>query len=295
MTNTPQPGIYENVPFNEYIAWEAVSNSALMRAERSMHHYRTQRFGNEETPAMRLGSLIHCGKLEPLALMERYVVMPPFERTVRRPDGGEFQNPKASAAYKAEVAEFERQNSGREIVLQSEFDRLIGAVQALSSNAQAKRYLEGDGPTEVSFLWQDPLTGVLCKGRSDKLNFPERVIADLKTTVNASDFEWTIKKRRYHRQAALYVDGLAVLTGVQMGFALVVAETESPFLVRASRMSERTLRAGRLNYQFFLQQIAECQQSGVWPGYSDPAEWDLPEGSGETAMATDAAGNLTSY
>jgi hypothetical protein len=295
MTDTPPPGIYENVPFNEYSGWQAVSNTALSRAERSMQHYHQRTVWDEPTPAMRLGSLIHCGKLEPLAMMERYVVMPPFERTVRRPGGGEYQNPKASAAYKAEVAEFERQNSGREIVLQSEFDRLIGAVQALSSNAQAKRYLEGDGPTEVSFIWRDPLTGVLCKGRADKLNMKEGVVADLKTTENASDFEWTIKKRRYHRQAAFYVDGIAVLTGVQLGFALVVAETESPFLVRASRMSERTLRAGRLNYQFFLQQIAECQQSGVWPGYSDPDEWDLPEGSGETAMATDAAGNLTSY
>lgn len=295
MTDTPKPGIYEDVPFGEYLAWNAVSNSSLMRAERSLYHFHTQRGSDETTPAMRLGSLIHCGKLEPLELMKRYVVMPPFEKSVRRPNGGEYQNPKGSAAYKAEVAEFERQNAGREIVLQAEFDRLIGAVQALSANTKAKQFLEGTGPTEVSFLWRDPATGVLCKGRVDKLNFEAGVIADLKTTDNAADFEWTIKKRRYHRQGALYVDGIAELTGVRMGFALVVAETAAPFLVRASRMSERTLLAGRLNYQYFLQQIAECQESGVWPGYSDPDEWDLPEGSGETAMATDAAGNLTSY
>lgn len=292
---TPAPGIYNDIPFEEYLAWDAVSNSSLMRAERSMHHFRHGRGWDEATPAMRLGSLIHCGKLEPLRIVERYVVMPPFEKTVRRPDGGEYTNPRGSAAYKAEVADFERQNAGRNIVLQAEYDRLLGAVTALHNNDAARRALEGDGPTEVSMVWIDPDTGVRCKARIDKLNLSLGLIADLKSTDDASAFEWHMKKRRYHRQAAMYQDGAAVVLGTKLPFWFVVVETTDPYMVRAAPVSGTALLQGRLNYKSLLQQIAECQQSGAWPGYANPDLWELPGGSSEPAPTVDESGEVTRF
>jgi hypothetical protein len=291
-TDSPGPGIYEDIPFAVYLGWPYISNSSLTPAERSMRHYRLGK-PVEETQAMRLGSLIHCGKLEPLEIVNRYIVMPEFQ--VRKPDGGEYLNPKASAAYKAEVAEFKRQNASKEIVLQVEYDRLIGAVTALNNNARAREYLEGDGPTEVSFVWDDPATGLRCKGRCDKLNFSARVIADLKTTENAADFAWLIKKRRYHRQGAMYQDGLQVLTGVQLGVAIVAQETVEPFLSRAAKLSQQALTVGRASYQILLRQIAECQATGVWSGYGDPDEWDLPGADAEFAPTVDGDGNITKF
>jgi hypothetical protein len=291
-TDDPGPGIYEDIPFAVYLGWPYISNSSLTPAERSMQHYRIGK-PVEETQAMRLGSLIHCGKLEPLEIVNRYVVMPDFQ--VRKPDGGEYLNPKASAAYKAEVAEFKRQNASKEIVLQAEYDRLIGAVTALNRNARAREYLEGDGPTEVSFVWDDPATGLRCKGRCDKLNMVSRVIADLKTTENAADFAWLIKKRRYHRQGAMYQDALQVLTGCRFDFAIVAAESVDPFLVRSAKVSDAALAQGRASYQILLKQIAACHASGEWPGYDEPDFWELPGSEFESVPTVAEDGSITRF
>ncbi len=60
----PEPGLYENILFDEYLTWDCVSNSSLHAAERSMLHYKEQQ-PIEETPAMRLGTFCHVGRLEP--------------------------------------------------------------------------------------------------------------------------------------------------------------------------------------------------------------------------------------
>lgn len=290
----PQPGIYENVPFDEYLAWPAVNSSSLGRAEKSMYHFRSGGFG-EETDAMRLGTLLHCGKFEPLELMERYVVMPDFEKRIRMPNGGEYKNPRGTSAYRETVAEFKRENAGKTVVLQQELDKLRGVLTALSRHARARQYLEGDGPTEVAIVWHDPATGVLCKARLDKLNYTSGVIADFKSSIDISGFEWNIKKWRYHRQAAFYADGFHAISQLRLPFTLTAAETVEPFMVRAAPVRERAMAEGRASYQILMKQIAECQQSGVWPGYDDPDEWDLPGSASDPVPTVDADGNVTRF
>ena len=232
MNVRPEPGIYHDVDFEEYLSWDAVNNSSLHPAERSMAHFAAQE-PVEPTEAMQFGSLVHCGRLEPDCLAQRYVVTPDFATQVRRPDGSPYANPRASGEYKRLVAEFEEENAGKEIVSQEKYMQMLGMLTSLANSVRANEYL-GPGDAEVSIVWDDRDTGVRCKARLDKWSHPHRRIADLKTANDASDFERAIFNYRYHRQAAFYVDGAAALTGKGHSYCLVVVEKTPPYGVRCA-------------------------------------------------------------
>lgn len=271
------PGIYHDVSFDEYLSWEAVSNSSLNAAKRSMLHYKYRSIV-EETPAMRLGTLCHAGKFEPLMIAQRYVVMPRFEDQVRKPDGTLYDSPKATKAYKELVVDFRTANADKIIVEQSEYDAMLGVVKALSNHEQASEYLSVRRQTkvEVAIVWNDEETGLPCKGRADVIQYDIQMIGDLKTTADASRFEKVIYDRSYHRQGAFYVDGFESVTGELFGFAIGCVEASQPFGVRAAPLSDAALEVGRDEYRTLLRQIAECQKLKSWPGYESPDEWELP-------------------
>jgi len=268
-----EPGIYFDIPFAAYLAWPFVNNTLLTQAARSMAHFRfaEQAIDGKPTSAMQFGSLVHAGILEPKLL----AVMPCFEDGIRRKDGSEYANPKATTAYKNRVAEFESANVGKRIVTAAEFESIRGIRESLARHDRAAEYLD-DGPVEVSIVWDNLDSGIRCKARLDKWSEVSHRIVDLKTTRDASDFERSIRKYRYHRQAAFYSDGMHALSGQVHEFAIVAVETDLPFCVRAAPVSDEALEAGRDEYKRLLQDIAECRSSCHWPGYSDPDYWELP-------------------
>ncbi len=274
MSEKPKPGIHENIDFAEYLDWDAANNSALGSLLRSAAHYKARQETDNHTSseALGFGSFCHTGQLEPIHIAERYVVMPAFEDDLR----DEYKVPKASNKYKEKVQQFTEVNAGKEIVSQEWFDKLLGINKSLLNNERAVEYFSGSGPTEVSIVWDDPTTGIRCKGRIDKLNDGKSLIVDLKTTEDASDFSKSIARWHYDRQAAFYSDGLAILTGKTYRFCIVAVEKELPFAVRAAPLSEACVANGRRQYRRCLDLLAECRTTESWPSYDDPDEWDLP-------------------
>lgn len=271
---TPPPGIYEGVDFEEYVQWDAVSNSSLFFAAKSMMHYRFRK-PVETTPAMRLGKLFHAGRLEPTRIPLLYVVMPDFGSQVRKSDGSVPDKPKATKQYKDLVAEFERVNETREVVEHHEYSKMLMMVGAVSAHRTSMSFLDA-GRCEISIVWRDEDSGVLCKGRIDCWQEHRNRVVDLKSTGDASDYKRIIGSRAYHRQLAMYCDGLETLTGVEQRGALIFVESIEPWGVIAAPLSENCIESGRSDYKRFLRQIAECQESGFWPGYESPAEFDIP-------------------
>lgn len=274
MSTKLKPGIYDDVDFADYLSWECVNNSSLSSLIQSPAHYQAYKIVDRhtESDALRFGTFCHAGKLEPIQIAERYVVMPAFEDELR----DEFKNPKASNKYKEKVQKFEEVNAGKEIISQDWFDKLLGIYKSLSENQRAVDYFNGSGQTEISIVWDDPATGIRCKGRIDKLNDHARLLVDLKTTQNGADFPKAIANYHYDRQAAFYLDGLAILTGQKYRFAIVAVEKEPPFAVRAALLSDACVANGRRQYRRCLDLLAECRTSEEWPSYEDPDEWELP-------------------
>jgi hypothetical protein len=280
---TPEPGIYFDIPFDEYRQWPAVNNSSISYGQRSMLHYREQP-DRPTTDAMRFGSFVHSICLERHRLHQEYVPEPDLTAKCLKPDGTPYANPKATKKYKELMAEYRELTGDKQLVPSDWFDTAQGMLAAIDAHPIANELLLPPGNPEVSIVWDDAETGLRCKARIDWLRYDnatnELTAVDLKTTQDASDFERSIAKFAYHRQAAFYLDGLAerydweAIRGCAFWF--VAVEKEPPYGVRAAPMSQDAIRLGRTQYREFLHKLKECRRTGVYPGYDSPDEWQLP-------------------
>lgn len=275
MIADPNPGIYYGVPFHEYLAWNCVSNSRLSLMAKSPRHYLTP--APFSSAAVRLGSLVHCGKLETLALSERYAVASDWHLDdANVTDAGRRSDSKSTLYYKEKASAFAEANKGREIVTREEYDTMAEMVKSIEANPKARKLFSEPGAVEVSMVWDDPETGVRCKGRIDKLG--RRRFGDLKTTADITDAAKSIAKYGYHRQQAFYRTGWAVLNGGELLEAwLCFVESKPPHCVMAAPLSELSLAAGEHDYRNLLRRVQQCHLSGKWPGPPSPDEWEIPE------------------
>jgi hypothetical protein len=268
----PEPGVYENVAAEDYFAWSAVSNSKLSLLKRSPRHY--QHGFSEATPAMQLGSLVHSGVLEPLAIAKRYVFMPDYAKHPGNTTAsGDRSFSSATKFVKQMEEQFRQMHFDKEIVTEEQYNTMVGMSTALADNDKAKHLLR-DGRAEVSMVWDDPETGLRCKARADWLK--PGVMADLKTTMDAGQFERSIVKFGYHRQMAFYTRGL-MANGIDADPWIICVEKSAPFGCRCAPMDSEALRIGANEIDELLGLLVECQARDFWPGYQNPSVWSVPE------------------
>lgn len=276
MKKCPEPGVYEGIEPEEYFSWDAVSNSRLSLLNRSPKHY--QHGFTETTPAMRLGSLVHAGVLEPLAIIQRYVVMPDYSN---HPDNktakGDRSFSSATGFVKQMEEQFRHLNHDKEFVSQAEYDCMVGMARSLTENPSCADLFR-NGKSEVSIVWEDESTGLRCKARADWISSGRMV--DLKTTVDASKFDRAIANYGYHRQMAFYRSGFAY-HGLDVTPWIVCIEKSAPYGCRAAAMGEDALQVGSTEVRALLGQLLDCMDRDSWPGYENPACWGLPGWYGE--------------
>ena len=260
------PTIRHDLTNAEYHASPAISKSGLDLIRKAPALYRWRQANpTEQTPAMRLGSLTHTVVLEP----DR------FEReTAVRPEGID----RRTSVGKADLAAFELEAEGREIITNEEGAKLAAIRDAVRSHPAAAKALAGSPVIEQSIFWD--ADGIACRCRPDAVT--ERgVIVDLKTTRDASPegFARSVAQYRYHVQAAYYSDGYRAAFGeAPRGFVFIAVETEPPYLVAVYVASETMTQRGRIEYQTDLDTFRECLASDCWPGYSSsPLTLDLPK------------------
>ena len=271
---TPGPGIYDGVSFDTYCKWDAVNFSRLKLMSISPAHYRYGYKGS--TKALQFGRLAHSGVLESASVPLLYAVMPAYELDADNQDAkGKSSTSKATTYYKERKAEFEHANLGREIVAASTYQDMVDLLKAIEANPRAVEYLNSPGRVEVSMLWTDPDTGLLCKARADKV--AAGGMTDLKTTQDASNFTKAIMDYSYHRQAAHYTDGWRILSGEDIPFRIVAVSKTNPIAVRSAPIHEDAIRTGQSQNRIDLDRVAECKASGDWPNLSDPDAWTLPD------------------
>jgi len=270
--NCPVPGIYADTPDEVYFGWDAVNNSSLSPALRSMAHYRAAlETKRPPTAAMEFGRFVHTVVLEPELLAARYVVTPDLVAELE----GEYKNPKATKEYREKLAAFHELHTDKEVIEADGYEKAIKMIEAVKACPKATGFLRGEGPSETSIVWDDKLTGVRCKARVDKV-VEDGLLADLKTTADASQFGKSMVNFGYARQAAFYCDGMETLTGEPHRLAFVAVEKEAPFATLSGLVSQAAIEFGRRQYQRVLRKICEARAYDKWPGYEQPAELDLP-------------------
>lgn len=253
-------GIIPGIPIGEYHRHGSVSKSQLDHFAKSPAHYlaslTTQR---KETAAMRIGTLFHGLVLEPERV--KIAVAPVCDK--RTKDG------------KATWEAFCLENVGAEIVTAEEGEMLTGMVASVRAHPAASVLLAGPGIAEGSAWWTDEQSGELCRCRPDFYR-EDGIIVDLKSTEDASPeaFAKSIAKYGYHRQNAMYVDGVEAATGDYIkGFVFVVTEKSAPYCTAVYQLDMQGIEAGRIEYTRLLLDLADCKQSGKFPGYSERIEF----------------------
>jgi hypothetical protein len=311
-----KPGIYFDIDFEAYCRIPAINKSSLTAAKTSLAHYYF-RPPPEDAPHFRMGSLVHAGKLEPEEVAKRYVVIPEslVEETQRqatsnpelqkgRKPAEHFQpyaSPRATGLYKRLLAEFLGQHPGKQEVSQEWFDNMKGMVASMDQCPEARPLFESGWP-EVTIIWRDPETSLLCKARADWLCENADQV-DVKTAADIT--RWSLEDWDYHIQAASYLEGYyhawdqmtpaakkkfpksldpyegkgksRVFRPRQFHFCVI--EKTCPWTCLCAPTDERPLCVGHKEYHFLLRQIRDARTMAKQrqdQGYADAAHLAYP-------------------
>lgn len=266
-------GVVHGMSFEEYLAIDALSQSALKLLSRSPWHY-ANRVEVKQTRPMLNGTLVHCARLEPDALSQRYVVVP--EDAPKRPTDAQWAAKKSnesSQAAKEWWTAFGEEVAGRTIIPADDFAITQLQLKALNANATIADVMSG-GHSEVSVFWVDKATGVYCKARPDYVRRDDRgdTLTDLKSVADESPsgFSRAAARMQYHLQAAHYMAGWGAATGRRVqAFVFAAVTSVRPVLAVPYVLTDEVLQQGEEEREELLTRFANCKQSDTWPAYGD--------------------------
>ena len=253
MSDSIKSGIYVDISNADYHAHPAISNSYLSRLDKCPA---AAKVPQESTAAMTFGSAAHCHVLEGAEeFNKRYAVAPVCD--------------KRTTAGKAIFAEFQAQNGGKEILSVADANTILAISKAVKAHPFAAKLL-AEGKAEQSVFWQDDSTGMQMKCRPDWLTNCG-VVVDLKTTTDASEHAFTrsVTGYGYHRQAALYLDGLNAIGEQYDTFVFIAVEKEEPYRVEVYTLDADFVHAGRCDYRRLLYVEESCQLMTSWPAFQN--------------------------
>ena len=231
----------------EYRQAPGINISSLKVMERSPAHYKAALDEpNESTAAQVFGTALHAAVLEPKR--ECYVI---------RPEGMRFTTSEGKAWRDAQTLP----------ILDVDDDCRIKSMLVRLHEHPIVGSLLKTAQTEVACFGTHS-TGLPIKGRIDIIAKykGKTVVADIKTTDDASPmaFDRSVRKYRYDRQAAFYVD----LTGADR-FLFIAVEKESPFAVAVYELSQQMLERARRDNDLDLRRLKMCMETDVWPAYGE--------------------------
>lgn len=273
-TPTVPLGIHEGWSMAVYQAIPAASSHRLHDLKRSPLHcwYGMNGIEDEPTPALMLGSLVNAMLLEPELVEDQYAVAERCSATTGK--GTRCNN---AGKYRDGVAWFcgvhAEHGEPIRVVSQDQFSLAGSCVLSIRSHPAARALVDDRTDTEVSLVWKDEETGVLCKARPDALIRPN-VLLDLKTCRDASrrGFERAVFEYGYHTQAAMYRMGLKAVGLDITDAALICVETEAPHAVAVYQFEDDVMERGEREVRRLLRLWARCMERGEWPGYADDVQ-----------------------
>lgn len=262
-------GLVFDMPFAEYLAVDALSNTAMKELARSPWHYRN-RVNKPQTRPMLRGSLAHCAVLEPDAMAARYVVTP--EDAPRRPTAAQWTAKKPSESSQQAMdwwTAFGQQAASREIITAEEFGVTQAQLAALAENSEIADTLR-TGKSEVSVFWVDQATGVYCKARPDHvrpLTDGRYRLLDLKSVADesADAFGKAVARFGYHRQRAHYIAGFEASGRKVEEFVFAAVTSAPPVLAVPYILADEIAQQGADEVRELLELFARCTESGSWP------------------------------
>lgn len=230
-----------------------------------------KRFEKETKAVFAFGRAAHALMLGEPAFEKRFMVAPHEQ----------FNSNPGKAWHTEWKLRVELGDETRDLVRPSQLVVVKDMVAAQRSSPEcARAFIEGE--PEKSILWKDNETGVWVKSRPDWLPHKpaERFITEYKTaeTIQPRKLSFNVFMYGYEMQAAMVLDGIEIVTGVEpLGFAHVVQEKDPPYIAELKMFTPEQLDYGRLEYRRALRKFADCLATGKWPGWTHgPSYYDTP-------------------
>jgi len=263
-------GRHKGIPNTVYHAdRKAVSSTWLKKIERSPFHLKSYLDSppeEEKSAALVIGSAVDTLTFEPELWDKEFVIAPEINK---RTNVGKEQWAKL-------VKNCSKTN--RILISNSQHSEALQAAKAIRTNPRMVDIL-ANGRTQDTYIWKDPVTGLLCKCRPDWYDESTKTLFDLKTARDASptEFSKAIANFGYHIQASLYSDGVRACGFPVERFVFGVMEKPdekkgihaSPELMAFYELNPEDMQAGQDTYTSGLAAINFCLMSGEWGGYSD--------------------------
>ena len=242
-------GYYSGVPNDVYHAHDSISKSGLDLIDRDPYHF----FNNkprEQTRPMQVGSAIHAAILEPEVFADEFIMLPTLKDR-RQPE------------YKQAVKAY---GEGK-VFTNADCENIDNIQKSVWSNTEAAELLSEEGWCELSGFVRDPVTGVMCRHRFDKLTKSGWAV-DLKKTqdVRSDEFAKSIYNYRYHVQDAFYLAQFEWLAGQKLkGMKFVCVEEKWPHKVAIYQLCDISRDIGVNLFRYNLDTYAYHKDTGELP------------------------------
>jgi hypothetical protein len=176
-----------------------------------------------------------------------------------------------AAQRAAALAEFD----GKTALLSKQVRVIEDMAEALAANTLAVDLLTRPGAAEVALFARDTRSGVMLRGKLDKLPDPvrgETIGVDYTTAARADpdDFARAAWRYRYYMQEPWYSDLVrAVGFADRLAFLFVVQCKEPPYLSFVGQLPADAVRYGRVRNREAVDLYAQCEAEDCWPGPAD--------------------------
>jgi exodeoxyribonuclease VIII len=249
-------GRHENIPDEVYHDKRiGLSRSVLGKIDKSIDHM----FVNEEmTPTKRynldLGNAIHTRCLEPHLFDSKYYANGLDKRT---------------KDYKELVIK----NEGKIALKPKDMDMISSIYSRYKDHPFVKENIDKDSNFENTYFFQKK--NVLMKFRPDVASPNQRMMIDLKSTIDAYSFPKSVFNFKYDYQTGFYMTGMEILNYDYKDFVFLAVEKEPPFKIKPWYMPESGIELGKEIFEIYLSKyVRSTSRNYLSRKYKDD---ELPE------------------
>ena len=232
--------IINNMPFDEYLALDRMSSSALKNFMSCPGLYKFRKENPMKTSAaFATGTMIHTWMLENHRFQNEYYVVPSLA--------------KKSKDEKAAYASYVVAANGRELITED------------AINKYKHLPVRDDTKNEVTVLFD--FCGIPCKARFDMLH--PNGVEDLKSIADIENIDRDFQKFKYYIQAGFYTQAYFEAFGKWPEFFKFTFVSTGEYVDMVTCEAEHDyVEYGRMKAKELLEEFTECLTKDVWPGYN---------------------------
>ena len=274
-----EPGVYHNIPFEDYLQIPALNASTAVYGLKSPKHLKGALDGvfQLESREVEIGKIVHA-LVEGQDLLGQLVTIPDYKKDPENVDGkGKRSFSKNTTWCKSKIAAFKEANSDKTIVEQSELDRIQGIYTSLKTDPKSASEFTSSFH-EVTLISE--IEGVPVKARLDGLKQDLSRFWDVKTSrdVETRWFGQSGCRLGYPFKFTFYERVLDSLGIRAEGASFIAVENHGVFDVNVMNFNLSDFEQWQDKVLGVIESYIRGLKADEWPGmYSDVEPFYTPE------------------